>query len=246
MHSAKRYLLIALSFALALSVMAAFAPRIAHAVTATMVQVVNPVAIDQNNNGVQVTNVPAVQVQSLPAVQLANGGAVTLNGNSAANPVFVDVDSHGRQAVVLEASMGYQPGLGGNAGGSNLFPPGSNVPFSVPAGQRLVIENISGTFNVPDGQAPSDIFVVSGVLTGGGGHQIVDYSFVPTYVSTQQTGNGAIASYALNQHVLIYQDTGQPLIFIEADRNSSAGFANAQFTLTGYLVDCTIAPCRHQ
>src|SRR5438270_4922672 len=41
MHSAKRYLVIALSFAICMATFAAFAPRIAHAVTATLVQVVN-------------------------------------------------------------------------------------------------------------------------------------------------------------------------------------------------------------
>ena len=41
MYSAKRYLLIALSFAICMTVFAAFAPRIAHAVTATLVQVEN-------------------------------------------------------------------------------------------------------------------------------------------------------------------------------------------------------------
>jgi hypothetical protein len=40
-NSAKRYLLIALSFAICMTVFAAFAPRIAHAITATLVQVVN-------------------------------------------------------------------------------------------------------------------------------------------------------------------------------------------------------------
>jgi|SRR5215469_16512899 len=41
MNSAKRYLVIALSFAICMTVFAAFAPRIAHAITATLVQVVN-------------------------------------------------------------------------------------------------------------------------------------------------------------------------------------------------------------
>lgn len=41
MNSAKRYLVIALSFAICMTVFAAFAPSIAHAVTATLVQVVN-------------------------------------------------------------------------------------------------------------------------------------------------------------------------------------------------------------
>ena len=41
MTSAKRFVLIALSFAVALSVFAVFTPRIAHAITATLVQVVN-------------------------------------------------------------------------------------------------------------------------------------------------------------------------------------------------------------
>jgi len=55
MNSAKRYLLIALSFAICMTVFATFAPRIAHAVTATLVQVANtstspvPVAADGRN-----------------------------------------------------------------------------------------------------------------------------------------------------------------------------------------------------
>jgi hypothetical protein len=44
MHSAKRYLVIALSFATCMAVFAAFAPRVAHALTATLVQVVNTAA----------------------------------------------------------------------------------------------------------------------------------------------------------------------------------------------------------
>ncbi len=44
MSTAKRYLVIALSFALALTIFAAFTPRIAHAITATLVQVVNTAA----------------------------------------------------------------------------------------------------------------------------------------------------------------------------------------------------------
>lgn len=52
MKTAKRYITIALSFALCMTVFAAFAPRVAHAVTATMVQVVNtwsnPVPIQGN------------------------------------------------------------------------------------------------------------------------------------------------------------------------------------------------------
>src|SRR5512140_2937905 len=51
MNSAKRYLLIALSFALCMTVFAAFAPRVAHALTATLVQVVNT-----NANPAVVTN----------------------------------------------------------------------------------------------------------------------------------------------------------------------------------------------
>jgi hypothetical protein len=56
MHSAKRYLLIALSFAICMTVFAAFAPRIAHAVTATLVQVVNTAS-----NPVPTQPVPARQ-----------------------------------------------------------------------------------------------------------------------------------------------------------------------------------------
>ena len=41
MHPAKRYLLIAVCFAIALTVFTAFAPRVAHAVAAAMVQVTN-------------------------------------------------------------------------------------------------------------------------------------------------------------------------------------------------------------
>lgn len=53
MKSAKRYVVIAASFALCMMVFAAFAPRVAHAITATLVQVVNtsanPVPVQPNN-----------------------------------------------------------------------------------------------------------------------------------------------------------------------------------------------------
>jgi len=42
MHSARRYLLIALTFTLAIAVITVCSPRVAHAVTAALVQVTNP------------------------------------------------------------------------------------------------------------------------------------------------------------------------------------------------------------
>ena len=54
MNSAKRYLVIALSFAICMTVFAAFAPRIAHAITATLVQVVNTSASPVPTVGIEV------------------------------------------------------------------------------------------------------------------------------------------------------------------------------------------------
>lgn len=73
MHSAKRYLAIALTFALALTVMAAFAPRIAHAVTATMVQVVNT-----GNNPVPTQAMGNTPVSSATHVGQPSANLVTL------------------------------------------------------------------------------------------------------------------------------------------------------------------------
>ena len=73
MHSAKRYLLIALCFALALTIFAAFSPRVVHAITATLVQVVN-----NSTNPVPIAE-SAVRFQ-VSICRIHEGGTATASG----------------------------------------------------------------------------------------------------------------------------------------------------------------------
>ena len=81
MQTAKRYIAIALSFALCMTVFAAFAPRIAHAVTATMVQVMNTAS----------SPVPAASVNARQAVRLL-ANAQAQDGNGSAVDTYKDAN----------------------------------------------------------------------------------------------------------------------------------------------------------
>lgn len=87
MNSAKRYLLIALSFAICMTVFSTWAPRIAHAVTATLVQVMNT-----NNNPVP-TQGDGRNVVYLYYSETMADGTSSSTGTGAGNPLN-DASTH--------------------------------------------------------------------------------------------------------------------------------------------------------
>jgi hypothetical protein len=138
MNSAKRYLVIALSFAICMTVFAAFAPRIAHAITATLVQVVNtysnPAAVtradDPGRNVVRLT-----LYSSIPS----NPGFVInvpLN-DSTGSPFTVPV---GKRLVVDSISSFAYPPAGVNVDGY-MF---NNSVFNAGTFTPLLIKSVPG------------------------------------------------------------------------------------------------------
>jgi len=171
MSSAKRYLLIALSFAICMTVFAAFAPRIAHAVTATLVQVVNTAtqplptsSVDDPGrtpyqffvnlqpciNTICQATTPAVPAGKRLVVQHVSAfGALTSPGN------VVEVVVSTNTAVIST----FAPSVFGSPG-TQGFAFDQTVLGYADAGQTVtVFISTNGSFN----QAASD-FVVTGYL----------------------------------------------------------------------------------
>lgn len=103
--------------------------------------------------------------------------------------------------------------------------------FAVPAGQRLVIENIRGLFYVQPGQKV--LVVMRGNSVPGGDDPIED---MPMPVQLQGTFSGT-DRYALNQLTRIYLDhlfatDGQ----LSVSRDPSAGDTFGELCISGYLI----------
>jgi hypothetical protein len=99
----------------------------------------------------------------------------------------------------------------------------------VAANHRLVIQHLNG--EVAFSGSPSSLFVA---LRGNGTAQST--SIVTASLPAQ---NGFPAVSAFDQSILLYFDAGQ-LPSAVVDGNN---FLFAEITLTGYMLDCTIAPC---
>jgi len=96
----------------------------------------------------------------------------------------------------------------------------------VPAGHRLVIQHISG--EVFFQSIVSEVFVSAGSPEGGS-------NFLPLPSFTRNLT-------LFDQLVQLYVDAGhRPQVVVEA--NANIPVLNGFLTLTGYLLDCTVAPC---
>lgn len=100
----------------------------------------------------------------------------------------------------------------------------------VPAGHRLVITQVAGVnfFNQPSGTVSFDVS-----LLGPGSFQT---GWLPAiHLST-------ISAY--NYPVTVYVDAGQTFRFAaEVFGTTFVGNLDQQATITGYMLDCTAAPC---
>jgi hypothetical protein len=134
-------------------------------------------------------------------------------------PVY-NIDSIGRIPYQKVANMSGQ--CGGQT--SCVFSFGA-----VPAGHRLVVQHITGI-----GQFTAIPTKVSILALNTQGQPILQF-FPPI--------NGA--SSAFDQNTLFYVDAGfQPFVTMAAGPDTFAGSNLSQnITLTGYLLDCTVANC---
>jgi hypothetical protein len=184
-QSAKRYLLIAMSFVFALLVFAVVTPRVAHAVSAALVQVVNTSA----------NPVPTANVEKLARIPYQSTYRTT---------TCVNVTNCYFQFT------------------------------AAPQGYRLVVENISGLFELSNSAtAPA-----TGLIEGS--------NFLNTFAFTSTNGqifNGTVMS-GINQPTRMVFDSseGNPVAFVWGDYPSIEGLPSF-ITLSGYLENCAVTGC---
>jgi hypothetical protein len=95
---------------------------------------------------------------------------------------------------------------------------------AVPAGHRLVIQHVSGLVDFQSNV--SFVFISAGSPKGQGFSAFL----APVFTNATQ----------FDQLVQLYVDAGDgPKVNLNADQSVSTGI----LTLTGYLLDCTVAPC---
>jgi hypothetical protein len=151
-----------------------------------------------------------VNVVNTPSVNVANGPA---------NAVWTQ-----------DAALGQTPFQGQV---NTLFEPGDNSAFAaieVPAGKRLVIENVSVLAALNNGTELRYAAVVT--LDQGGGSEAEHYLVV-----NPQGSVPGIADYFSANHALRAYAVG--VVGLRAFRTDTAGFGQINVTVTGTLVDAS-------
>jgi hypothetical protein len=156
---------------------------------------------------------------------------VTVTNTSSAPAIGSSIDEPGRVPYVSSVlDLGNTCGLG--------FECDFNFPV-VPAGHRLVIQEISGfiQFNYNPGVFVQVFLSASGASSSQGQFLVNSLTF------GNASFGGSIASFTQPFHA--YFDPGQtPVVSVQA-RNATFPNDNSTevATLKGYLIDCTAAPC---
>lgn len=174
----------------------------------------------------------SLQLVAPRAVHAVVSTLVTI-ANTAANPVITQAaDNHARTAVALQClaigDLGYQ-----NANcvlGTGL--PGAGA-FQVPAGQRLVIDQVSGTLFVPVGSTPSGIVVdATHGDPSSSSFPTIYMNFVPTQIGSDSRG----MYYSFSTPMTGYIDPNYQLVSSCFQINPSVQVQmSCSFTLFGHL-----------
>ena len=159
-------------------------------------------------------------------VSLTPGATVTV-GNSATSPVPVNI-SNPAAAPLLFLNVndpGRIPYQSNQVVNSCTGIPCLVYFTAVPSNQRLVVQHLSG---VENGIAPGPTSVLVSLVTGSIGNIVISNFFAPV--------NGTQAAF--DQPLAGYLDAGQ---VPQAHLGQLGSVVN--LTLTGYLIDCSAAPC---
>ena len=189
------------------------------------VNVVNTPTVSAQQNGtwnVGINGTPTVSVSNFPATTNVgiDSSANTVKVDST-NPLSVrDVDNPARQpyanlrTIILDAGQA-----------------GSTIFFSdVPAGKRLVIEEISVRGYAPTGQ----VWQFATFSVEHNGNEIdFDVQVNPRGTNPYDAGQDQFSG---SQQVRLYSDPGSQPSFI-AQRNASTGSARLTMSISGYFVD---------
>ena len=185
-----------------------------------MVVAFNGAAFGQTDNTKTVGIDPAKNTVQLP--------------NNAANPLSVKVENVRKpfQKRISVAPLG------------NGF---SGVPLQIPAGKRLVIENVSVVGRIPEGLKLEVNFFTYMDNDGNGVNDPEDLTFHRIPMTEQGVFDGTAIS-AFNQKMLVFADgsIGNSALSIVAQARLNGSvpantFTQVQFTFSGYLEDLPTA-----
>lgn len=156
--------------------------------------------------------VPTV-AQGITPVEITNTASVTVANTT---PLAVrDADNPARQPFQSESSESFP------AGGDTI-----NVFFSVPAGKRLVVEQVTASIGVLPGQ-----HALMNVMTTANGNQVVHFM-----KPTEQGEWVGFQVFVVSQPVRFYADAGTQ-VRLQVNKNSTVGIGSATVSLSGYLID---------
>lgn len=161
-----------------------------------------------------------VGINGTPSVNIANSPTVNL-ASSATTPLFFrNVDDPGRipyQSTVTTSSC-------------ITYLCTWNFP-AVPANHRLVVQHLSGYLVF---KAATEPFVAG--IQSSSGNNTIGFLVPATWANATTSG--------FDQPILDYFDGGSSFqAFVQGLSNIGNPFATASITVTGYLLDCSAAPC---
>jgi hypothetical protein len=193
------------------------------------------VAVSQGsgtNAAAKASPTPAdVNVVNTPAVLAQQSGPWSVGIDSSANAVKIDttnplpvrdVDNPARQPFVffMAAALNHWFGTA----------PNIDLQFSVPAGKRLVIEQIS----IEADLTPTASQELRGAVRTSVGGSFYDYAFV----GTDSGQDGIFEDFIASSQMKSYADPGTAVqIFVTRNDTSGGSADKAEVNLSGYLID---------
>ena len=203
-----------------------------------------------NTPSVNVANSPTVQVSSLPAVSIAANQSVSVaslppvsfNGTQSVNVASMPSVNVATMPGITIANTPGSPAITRSADEHARQPFQREVypfindgsyydvqTFQVPQGKRLVIEHVSASAGMPQGQFPN---VVVGTISNG--------SYLSSYALMTKMGTvGSVPAsdaYIGNAQVLAYADP-ESFVTIYLQRPYYADTASGNVGVSGYLID---------
>ncbi len=167
-----------------------------------------------NTPNVTIANTPSVTVASMPPISLS-GAAVTIDPATTVHTA----GEAGRDIVRLSTWMNLVPGFSGQALGATVMD--GSTEFLVPAGKRMVINQIYVWAEMPSGQVPLVAVTANGIAAWPEMRAAFDGKYV---------GNSSIPLYV--------DGGGNVSLWFERSPYQVTGTAEARIQVAGYLIDC--------
>ncbi len=167
----------------------------------------------------------AISVFSARRIEAQYSSPVKVVNSTSAPALNSSIDDHGRIPYQSEVDDGVGPGAGLSCASQDQC----DFAFSpVPSGHRLVIEHVGGLLSLAT--ANQVIAQLFNPVTGG------HYS---TFIVPTTTAYGSF-----DAATLVYLDSQQS-VDVHVFTSTLVGFSlgSRYITISGYLLDCTAAPC---